>query len=108
MFIVFIFLYQIAPNRRLSIRDVIPGALFTSLGWIVTSVLFAFYVNHWGTYTKIYGSIGGIIVLLIWLNISSIIILLGGEINATLSFIREGKIKQSCKKFTLSLPFFKK
>jgi membrane protein len=108
MFIVFIFLYQIAPNRRLNIRDVIPGALFTSLGWIITSVLFAFYVNHWGNYTKIYGSIGGIIVLLIWLNISSIIILLGGEINATLSFIREGKSKQSCKKFALSLPFFNK
>jgi membrane protein len=108
MFIVFIFLYQISPNRRLSLREVFPGALFTSLGWLVTSALFAFYVNHWGSYTKTYGSIGGVIVLLIWLNISSTIILLGGEINAILSFMRDGKNKLSCKKFTLSLPFFKK
>jgi membrane protein len=108
MFIVFIFLYQISPNRRLSLRECIPGALFTSLGWLVTSALFAFYVNHWGNYTKTYGSIGGVIVLLIWLNISSTIILLGGEINATLSFLRDGKKKASCKKFTISLPFFRK
>jgi membrane protein len=108
MLIVFIFLYQISPNRRLSLREVFPGALFTSLGWLVTSALFAFYVNHWGSYTKTYGSIGGVIVLLIWLNISSTIILLGGEINATLSYLRDGKNKASCKKFTLSLPFFKK
>jgi membrane protein len=110
MFIVFIFLYQISPNLRLSLREVIPGALFTSLGWLVTSVLFAFYVNHWGSYTRTYGSIGGVIVLLIWLNLSSTIILLGGEINATLSFLRDGKSKARCKRFTISLPlpFFKK
>jgi membrane protein len=108
MFIVFIFLYSISPNRRLTIREVIPGSIFSSLGWIVTSLLFAFYVNHWGNFTKTYGSIGGIIILLIWLYLSSVIILLGGEINATLTFLRDGKNKPSCKKFTLSLPFFKK
>jgi membrane protein len=108
MYVVFIFLYQITPNRRLTIREVIPGSLFATLGWIVTSVLFAFYVNHWGNYTKTYGSIGGIIILLIWLYLSSIIILMGGELNATLSFLRDGKKKPTCKKFSLSLPFFKK
>jgi membrane protein len=108
LFIVFIFLYQVTPNRRLTFKEVIPGSLFSTLGWIVTSVLFAFYVNHWGTYTKTYGSIGGVIVLLIWLYISSIIMLLGGEINATLAFFRDGKNKATCKKFTISLPFFKK
>jgi membrane protein len=108
MFIVFIYLYQITPNRRLTLKEVVPGSLFSTLGWIVISVLFAFYVNHWGTYTKTYGSIGGVIVLLVWLYISSIIILMGGEINATLAFIRDGKKKASCKRFTLSIPFFKR
>jgi membrane protein len=110
MFIVFIFLYQILPNRRLTVREVIPGSLFSSLGWIVTSVLFAFYVNHFGHYTKTYGSIGGVIVLLIWLYLSSIIILLGGEINATLAFLRDGRNKPECKKYSLSfsIPFLKK
>lgn len=112
MFIVFIFLYQITPNRRLKLKEVVPGALFSTLGWIAISALFAFYVNHWGNYTKTYGSIGGVIILLIWLYISSIIILLGGEINATLAFLRDGKNKASCKKFTISIPilnrFFKR
>jgi membrane protein len=108
MFIVFVFLYRSTPNRRLSYREVIPGSIFSTIGWVVTSILFAFYVNHWDSYTKTYGSIGGIIVLLIWLYISSIIILLGGEINAALYFIRHGKAKQLCKKFSLSLPFFNK
>ena len=108
MFVVFVFLYRITPNRRLSFLEVIPGSLFSTFGWIITSVLFAFYVNHWDNYTKTYGSIGGIIVLLVWLYLSSIIILLGGEINATLSFLRDGQNKTGCKRYSLSLPFFKK
>ena len=108
MFIVFIYLYRILPNRRLSFREVIPGSLFSTFGWIITSVLFAFYVNNWDSYSKTYGSIGGIIVLLVWLYLSSIIILLGGEINATLSFLRDGQNKTGCKRYSLSLPFFKK
>jgi membrane protein len=108
MLIVFMFLYKIMPNKRLSFREVVPGSLFTTFGWIITSILFAFYVNHWGNYTKVYGSIGGIIVLLIWLYISSIIILLGGEVNATLAYLRDGKNRKSCKNFSLALPFFKK
>lgn len=94
MLVVFIFIYKVTPNKSLSIREVISGAVFSTLGWIITSILFAFYVNNWGNYTKMYGSIGGIIVLLIWMYISSIIILLGGEINATLSSLREGKHKK--------------
>lgn len=94
MFIVFLFLYQIGPNKRLSKREVVPGSLFSTLGWIITSILFAFYVNNWGNYTIMYGSIGGIIVLLIWLYMSSIIILLGGEINATLEANRRTAKKE--------------
>jgi membrane protein len=110
MIIVFIFLYQILPNRRLTVREVIPGSIFTCLGWIITSLLFAFYVNHFGSYTRTYGSIGGVIVLLVWLYLSSIIILLGGEVNATLAFLRDGKNKPDCKKYSLSfsIPFLKK
>lgn len=108
MLFVFVFLYMLAPNRRLSVREVIPGAIFSTAGWVIISILFAFYVNRWDTYTRSYGSIGGIIVLLIWLYFSSVIILLGGHINATLSFLRDGKNKAECKKFSLSLPFFNK
>lgn len=91
MFIVFIFMYRRIPNHFISFREALPGAAFSTLGWVITSVLFAYYVNNWGHYTKVYGSIGGIIVLLIWLYISSIITLLGGEVNAILAIVRKEK-----------------
>lgn len=84
MFVVFTLLYWIAPSRRLRLKEVMPGALFSTVGWIVTSVLFSVYVNQFSDFTKTYGSLGGVMILLIWLYISSIIILAGGEINALL------------------------
>lgn len=88
MILIFTLLYRYIPSirngRKIKIRHAIPGAIFTSVGWILTSTSFSYYVNNFGNYGKTYGSLGGIIVLLIWLYISSIIIILGGEINATL------------------------
>lgn len=86
--VVFLLLYWIVPNRKMTLRAAVPGALFTTLGWIVTSIGFSFYVDNFGTYTKTYGSLGGIIVLLIWLYISAMIVMIGGEINAALAFDR--------------------
>ncbi|WP_207289811.1 YihY/virulence factor BrkB family protein [Senegalia massiliensis] len=95
LIIVFTLFYKYAPNKkRLKLKEVLPGALFTTAAWIGISLLFSFYVNNFGNYTKTYGSIGGIIILLIWLYISSIIILIGGELNATLAFDRISIIKQ--------------
>jgi len=107
IFVVFSAIYQIVPNRRQSIRDVIPGAAFATVGWIITSILFAFYVNNFGNYTKVYGSIGGIIVLLIWIYFSSMIIMVGGEINATLTNMKKGIYETEIKKFCWTWPFYK-
>ncbi len=76
--------YKFVPNQKLRFRQVLPGALFASLGWISISLLYSTYINRFGNYSMIYGSLGGIIILLIWLYISSIIILIGGELNATI------------------------
>jgi membrane protein len=108
LFVVFMLLYRVTPNRKLTWRGVVPGSIFTTIGWIVSSLLFSFYVNEFGNYTKTYGSLGGIIVLLIWLYLSSIIIILGGEINATLAFGKEGKIKCETKKYGIHLPWINK
>jgi membrane protein len=99
MSLVFAALYRYGPNRRLMWREVIPGAIFATLGWIFTSLGFAYYVNNFGNYSKIYGGIGGVIILLIWLFISAMAILLGGELNATLAFDREGKEKPYGKRY---------
>ncbi|WP_225446394.1 YihY/virulence factor BrkB family protein [Paenibacillus rhizovicinus] len=106
MAIVFAALYLYVPNLRLRFREVIPGALFATFGWIITSLAFSFYVNNFGNYSKTYGSIGGIIVLLTWLYLSSIVIVVGGEINAVLHFDRHGKSKEYNKQFSIPIPFF--
>ncbi|SFI90319.1 membrane protein [Paenibacillus sp. UNC496MF] len=104
MAVVFAAMYLYVPNLRLRFREVVPGALFATFGWIATSLAFSFYVNNFGNYSKTYGSIGGIIVLLTWLYLSSVIIVLGGEINAVLHFDRNGITKDNCKQFAISIP----
>ena len=92
-------LYHFTPCRRLTWREVVPGATFSTLGWLISSLGFAYYVNNYNNYSGIYGGIGGVIVLMVWLYITSIIILLGGELNALLAFQREGKVKPKCKRY---------
>ncbi len=93
MILIFALLYKFSPStkkeRRIKFKNTLPGAIFASIGWIIISTIFSYYVNNFGNFSKTYGSLGGIIVLLIWLYISSIIIVLGGEINATLESFRE-------------------
>lgn len=102
---IFALLYYTAPNRRIRFYDVLPGALFTTVGWVVISLSFSYYVNHFSNYTTTYGSLGGIIILLIWLYLSSVLILLGGEINASITFGKEGKEKTEGKSFGFRFPF---
>lgn len=89
MIIVFSAVYKLIPSRRIKWRETFPGAVFTSIVWIILSMGFAFYVNNFGKYTDIYGSIGVVIVMMIWLQITSTTILLGGELNALLMYDRE-------------------
>ena len=82
---IFSLLYRYAPNRKLKWIEVCPGAIFSTFSIILASAAFAYYVNNFGKYSVFYGSIGAIIVLLIWLFLVSIIIILGGEVNASLA-----------------------
>lgn len=95
-------IYAALPNRPEPQTDIQGGAARfviydARLDHHLASVLFL-RQPVWLLY-KTYGSLGGVIVLLIWLYISSIIILMGGEINAALAFEREGKQKGECKTF---------
>ena len=82
IFLIFIGLYWIAPNVRLKCRTAIPGAAVAVIGWIASSYGLSYYIDHFSNYSITYGSIGAIIVLMIWFYISAFIIILGGEINA--------------------------
>ncbi|KOP71052.1 YihY/virulence factor BrkB family protein [Cytobacillus solani] len=85
LFIVFTGLYWIAPNKKLKCITVIPGAIFATVGWAISSLAFSFYVTNFGNYSATYGSIGAIIVLMIWFYLTGVIIIIGGEINAIYS-----------------------
>jgi membrane protein len=97
--LVFISLYYNTPNRRSKFREVIPGAVVASLGWVIVSIAFSYYIDNFGNYSKVYGSLGGIIALLMWLYVSSIIILMGAEINASLMFSKMGLEKLKLRRF---------
>ena len=78
-------LYWASPNaRQQGFRSIAPGAVVAVVIWLIASGLFALYVANFGHYNKVYGSIAGLIIFLIWLWISNIAILLGAELNAEL------------------------
>jgi len=85
IFVVFSATYWAVPNMKIHLKSVFPGALFATVGWIVTSLAFSFYVGNYANYSKTYGSIGAIIVLMLWLYFSAIILMLGGQLNAVLT-----------------------
>ena len=79
----FTILYKAAPNvRQRGLGAVMPGGLLAVVLWIVASAGFAFYVASFASYNKTYGSLGAVIVFLVWLWISNLAILLGAEFNA--------------------------
>lgn len=77
-------LYKFTPNKKLSFRQVMPGAIVSTLCWLIASFCYSFYSNNFARYDIIYGSLGGIIVLMTWVYLSSWTILIGCEINARL------------------------
>ncbi|WP_080873785.1 YihY/virulence factor BrkB family protein [Oceanobacillus timonensis] len=83
-FIVLLFLYKLAPNGRLKFSQVIWGTAFATFAWQLVSWGFSFYVNNLGNFSATYGSLGTIIVLLIWFYLFGIIIITGGILNAAL------------------------
>jgi membrane protein len=76
-------LYYAAPNARLrGLKSITPGALLAVVICLIASAAFAYYVANFGSYNKIYGTLGAVVGLLVWLWITNVAILLGAEINA--------------------------
>jgi len=91
--IIMINLYKYTPNKNLKIKDVIPGSIISTLVWLSISFFYSYYANNFSNYEVIYGSLGGVIILITWLYLSSWSILIGLEVNVQLYFKKiEGKI----------------
>ena len=82
--IIIINLYRFTPNKKLTFKEVMPGAVVSTFCWIIASFCYSFYSSNFARYDIIYGSLGGIIVLMTWVYLSSWTILIGCEINARL------------------------
>ncbi|MBW3601965.1 MAG: YihY/virulence factor BrkB family protein [Actinobacteria bacterium] len=75
--------YRVAPHRDSPrIRWVTPGAAIATVLWLLGSGAFSLYVSSFGSYNETYGALAGVIILLLWLFLSSFVVLLGAEINA--------------------------
>ena len=77
-------LFYLAPNLQVRWKLFSPGTIFSSLFIIITSIIFSYYINNFAQYNQIYGSIGTLIIILLWMYFNSIILLTGFEINASI------------------------
>jgi membrane protein len=81
--LIFAVLYYSTPPVKLpSFKWITPGSVLALVIWLVASAAFAFYVANFGSYDKTYGSLGGVVVVLVWMWITNIALLLGAELNA--------------------------
>jgi membrane protein len=77
-------LYRYGPSHKLKWPFLSPGSILATGLAILTSLGFTYYINHFASYNKIYGSIGTIIVVMLWLYLNSLILLIGFELNASI------------------------
>lgn len=80
--------FYLGPSRKSGWKFASAGSMVATVLTILTSFGFAYYVNNFGTYNKLYGSIGTLIVVLLWINFNSLVVLAGFDLNAS---IREAK-----------------
>lgn len=83
LFLLAVINYYVLPAKDFSVKrkSVIPGSLFFCIFWLLGSWGFSLYVNALGTYNRVYGAIGAFAVLMVWLYYSSIILLIGAQVN---------------------------
>jgi len=74
-------IYHFAPNRRIPLALVTPGSMLATLLLIAASLAFRVYVANFGNYSATYGSIGAVIILMLWLYMAGLVILIGAEVD---------------------------
>lgn len=92
----FAFIYRFGPSRWTKGTPIMPGAILAAISWAILSGLFRLYVANFGNYNKVYGAVGAVIVLLLWLYMTSLVLLLGDQLNVTV-----GEAMQPAKSKTL-------
>ena len=78
-------LFHLGPSVKSQWKIFTPGSILATLGIVITSIGFNYYINNFSQYNKLYGSIGTLMIILIWMYFNSIILLTGFELNASIS-----------------------
>lgn len=81
LFVLMLTLYYFLPRVKMKIREALPGTFFTTMIWMIITLVFSMYVNNFSSFSWILGSLGGIFLFLIWIFWSCIIFLIGARIN---------------------------
>ncbi len=97
LFAMIALLYALALDERDVRSRILPGVLISLVLWIGLSLLFSLYVEHAASYSVIYGSIGGIIVVLLWLYLTACTLIMGAEFNSVLLSLRGGRAQREDK-----------
>jgi membrane protein len=83
VFLAFVLTYYFAPDLHgQQLRWLTPGAIVAVVLWLLVSFLFGSYLNFYNTYSRVYGSLGAVIILMLWLYLTGVTILIGGEVNS--------------------------
>jgi membrane protein len=105
LFLAISFLYYFAPAKKTDFRFISPGSTLATFLFILTSLGFSAYVNSLGQYNKLYGWIGTLMVILIWLYLNSIALLIGFELNVSIKAAHEEEAERlrtiSCNEETV-------
>ena len=97
-------LYRFGPDVNMKWALVTPGSVTASLLIVLTSLLFSYYLANFGSYNKLYGSIGTLIALMVWINLISMLVILGFEINVSLYDLEGDKSPSVAEKTTDKQP----
>ncbi|MBQ7777880.1 MAG: YihY/virulence factor BrkB family protein [Oscillibacter sp.] len=93
-FFALLFLYALAQDGRRPWRELWPGAAVSLAVWLGLSWLYALYVENFADYSLLYGAIGTVVVLLVWLYLSSIVLIMGAEVNGVLISLRRERAER--------------
>ncbi|WP_375498977.1 YihY/virulence factor BrkB family protein [uncultured Nostoc sp.] len=96
--VAFSFVYRYGPSQWNSGTPMMPGAILAAVFWAILSALFRLYVANFGNYNKVYGAVGAVIVLMLWLSMSAAVLLIGDQLNVTVGEDMRPKARQNLVK----------
>lgn len=96
------FLFYLAPAKKTKFRFISPGSTLSTILCVITFVGFSYYINHFGQYNKLYGSIGTLLVILLLMYLLSLILLVSFELNASIKeAVKKAKLESEKQAFQI-------